>query len=75
MREGGDLLDPLRHGVLVFGVELTQLPGVGDPAHAVTQDEQTHDGQADLGLAHLDAWSYTQYKIIRSFAHLISIVP
>ena len=53
MGEGGDLLEPLWGLLVVALVELTQLPGVGHPADPVTYDEQTHDGQADLGLAHL----------------------
>ena len=54
MGEGGDLLQPLGGLRLLGGVELTELPGVGHPADAVTQDKQAHDGQADLGLAHLN---------------------
>ena len=53
MGEGRDLLQPLGGLLALARVELTQLPGVGHPADAVTQDEQTHNGQADLGLAHL----------------------
>ena len=51
--EGRDLLKPLGGLLVVARIKLTQLPGVGHPADAVTQDEQTHNGQADLGLAHL----------------------
>ena len=51
--EGRDLLQPLGGLLVVAGIELTQLPGVGHPADSVTHDEQTHNGQANLGLAHL----------------------
>ena len=54
MGEGGDLLQPLGGLRVVGGVELTELPGVGNPADAVTHDKQAHDGQADLSLTHLD---------------------
>ena len=54
MGEGGDLVQPLRGLRVVGGVELTELPGVGNPTDAVTHNEQAHDGQADLGLGHLN---------------------
>ena len=74
MGEGGDLLQPLGglHGV--GGVELTELPGVGNPADAVTHNEQAHDGQADLRLGHLNRKIFkTSFSF--SLFYLITVPP
>ena len=76
--EGGDLLQPLGGLRLLGGVELTELPGVGHPADAVTQDKQAHDGQADLGLAHLNniySELWTNILIIFWFSLFTSLPP
>ena len=71
MGEGGDLLEPPGGLHRVPGVELTELPGVGDPADAVTQDEQTHDGQADLGLANLNSISQKFIERVDLFSNVL----
>ena len=49
--DGCGVFDPEWH--VGVGVEVDQLPHVGHPPHPVTQDEEAHDGQADLGMRHL----------------------
>ena len=73
--EGGDLLKPLGGLRVLTRVELTQLPGVGHPADAVTQDEQTHNGQADLGLAHLREKVTCKLIFYCSSLYLIATAP